>query len=122
MFSPDPSASQPNAGQSGPKTTSPSFPSGWCTYILICIDSSCYVGMTNNLAQRIRDHSSGKGPSYTKTTKPKLLGWFESHSNREAAMAREKQLKGWSRAKKQALARGDLQLGPATRNLWLPLD
>ncbi len=90
--------------------------------MLICIDTSYYVGMTNNLTQRIQDHSSGKGPTYTKITKPKLLVWFESHPNREAAAAREKQLKGWSRAKKQALARGVLHLGPATRNLWLPLD
>jgi putative endonuclease len=90
--------------------------------MLICIDGYYYVGLTNNLAQRIQDHSSGKGPTYTKTTKPKLLVWFESHSSREAATTREKQLKGWSRRKKQSLARGDLQLGSSARNLWFPLD
>ena len=90
--------------------------------MLLCIDGSYYVGLTNNLAQRIKDHSSGKGPIYTKTTKPKLLVWFESHPNRGAATTRERQLKGWSRTKKQSLARGDLQLGPSARNLWLQLD
>jgi tRNA/rRNA methyltransferase len=90
--------------------------------MLICIDGSYYVGLTNDLSQRILDHSSGKGPTYTKTTKPKLLVWFESHPNREAAATREKQLKGWNRAKKNALARGALPLSPATRNVWLPLD
>jgi len=90
--------------------------------MLICIDGSYYAGLTNDLAQRILDHCSGKGPAYTKITKPKLLVWYESHPTREAAVIREKQLKGWNRAKKNALARGTLPLGPATRNVWLPLD
>jgi predicted GIY-YIG superfamily endonuclease len=90
--------------------------------MLICIDGSYYVGLTNNLAQRIQDHASGKGPTYTKNAKPKLLAWFEFHPNREAATAREKQLKRWSRSKKSALARGMLQLRPEARNLWLSLE
>lgn len=97
------------------------LPAGWCTYMLICIDGSYYIGLTNDLSQRIQDHSSGKGPTYTKTTKPKLLIWFESHSNRESATAREKQLKGWTRAKKHALARAELRLGPAAQNVLLSL-
>jgi putative endonuclease len=104
-----------------PKGSSLTFPPGWCTYMLICIDGSYYVGLTNDLAQRIHDHSSGKGPSYTKGTKPKLLVWFESHPNREAAAARETQLKGWNRTKKHALARAGLQLGPAAHSVWLSL-
>jgi putative endonuclease len=104
-----------------PKASSIIFPPGWCTYMLICIDGSYYVGLTNDLAQRIHDHSSGKGPSYTKGTTPRLLAWFESHPNRDAAAAREKQLKGWNRTKKHALARAELQLGPAAHNVWLSL-
>ena len=38
------------------KGSSPAFPPGWCTNMLICIDGSYYVGMTNDLAQRIHDH------------------------------------------------------------------
>ncbi len=90
--------------------------------MLICIDGSYYVGLSNDPPQRIQDHSSGKGPTYTKSTKPKLLVWYESHPNRQAASSREKQLKGWNHSKKNGLARGELQLGPATRNVWLPLD
>ena len=104
-----------------PKASSLDLPLGWCTYLLICIDGSYYVGLTNDLAQRLDDHSSGKGPTYTKATKPKLLVWFESHPNRKAAAAREKQLKGWSRAKKDALARAKLQFGPASHSAWLSL-
>ena len=73
-----------------PKGSSPDFPPGWCTYMLICIDGSYYVGLTNDLPQRIQDHSSGKGPTYTKNSKPSILVWFESHPTREAASAREK--------------------------------
>ncbi len=58
--------------------------------MLICIDGSYYVGLTSDLAQRIHDHSVGKSTTYTKTTKPKLLVWFESHPIREAAATREK--------------------------------
>jgi predicted GIY-YIG superfamily endonuclease len=104
------------------KCLPPVFPTGWCTYMLICIDGSYYVGLTNDLTQRIQDHSSGKGPTYTKNTKPKLLVWYESHPNREAATAREKQLKGWSRTKKNALARGTVQLGPSSHNLRLTVN
>ena len=53
-----------------PNGSSPDFPPGWCTYMLICIDGSYYVGLTNDLTQRIQDHSLGKGPTYTKTTNP----------------------------------------------------
>jgi predicted GIY-YIG superfamily endonuclease len=97
------------------------LPTGWCTYMLICIDGSYYVGVSSNLAQRLQDHASGKGPTYTKTTKPKLLVWFESHPDRESAAAREKQLKGWTRTKKNALVRAEFQLGPSAYNLRLPL-
>ena len=100
-----------------PKGSSPAFHPGWCTYMLICIDGSYYVGMTNDPVQRIHDHSSGKGPTYTKTTKPKLLVWFESHPTREAAATREKQLKSWTRTKKHALARAELQLSPTAQNV-----
>jgi predicted GIY-YIG superfamily endonuclease len=117
--------SQPQSPKTPSRNTNPIsivFPKGWCTYMLICIDGSYYVGLTNDLAQRIQDHSSGKGPTYTKLTKAKLLIWFESHPNREAAAAREKQLKGWTRKKKHALARAELHVGPAAQNVWLPLD
>ena len=107
--------------QHHPKVSSPVFPSGWCTYMLICIDGSYYVGMTNDLAQRIQDHSSGKGPTYTKNNKPRLLVWFESHPTREAAPTRKKQLKLWTRTKKHALVRGELKLSPSAYNVRLPL-
>src|SRR5258708_16409126 len=95
------------------KVSCPVLPEGWCNYMLLSIDGSYYVGLTNDLTQRIQDHSSGKGPTYTKTTKPKLLVWYESHPIRETAASREKQLKGWNRTKKHLLARARLHPSPA---------
>jgi len=82
------------------------FPSGWCTYMLICVDGSYYVGLTHHLAQRVSNHAHGKGSGYTRGMKPFVLAWYESHSDRAAAEARERQIKSWSRKKKNQLARG----------------
>ncbi len=89
--------------------------------MLLCIDGSYYVGLTNDLSQRVHDHSHGKGSPYTKRTNPVALVWYEAHPSRESAASREKQLKGWSRGKKHALARGELLFGPAARCLWVSL-
>ena len=74
--------------------------------MLTCGDGSYYVGLTDDLAQRIGDHRDGKGSGYTKGTKPVILTWYELHADRVAAQARERQIKGWARAKKNQLARG----------------
>ena len=73
--------------------------------MLICIDGSYYVGLTDDLTQRITDHMHGKGSAYTKGIKPAMLAWYEPHEDRAAAQARERQIKGWGRAKKNQLAR-----------------
>jgi len=82
----------------------PPLPTGWCTYILICVDNCFYIGLTDDLSTRIRDHASGKGGTYTKSVKPTLFVWYESHTDRPSAAQRERQLKTWSHAKKQKLA------------------
>jgi putative endonuclease len=96
----------PLSERSESKGSSPILPTGRCTYLLICEDGSYYTGSTDNLAQRIRHHASGKGSGYTKSTNPKILAWHESHPDQRSAGARERQIKGWSRAKKNQLARG----------------
>jgi putative endonuclease len=80
------------------------FPSGWHCYLLLCSDDSYYCGITSDLTKRIRDHFSGKGSGYTKRFKPVELVWYESHQDRHRAAGREKQIKSWSREKKEALA------------------
>jgi len=73
--------------------------------MLICVDNSFYIGLTDDLPTRIADHASGKGSSYTKSAKPTIFVCYESHESRESASTRERQLKTWSRTKKQKLAR-----------------
>ncbi len=78
-------------------------------YLLRCSNGAFYVGLTDDLPRRLAEHQSGEGARYTREHRPVVLLWKESHSVREAAEAREAQIKRWSRAKKAALARGDLR-------------
>jgi predicted GIY-YIG superfamily endonuclease len=86
------------------------FPAGWHCYLLLCSNDSYYCGIASNLATRIRDHFSGKGSGYTKKFKPVALVWYESHDDRNHAAARERQIKSWSREKKECLAQSHREL------------
>jgi putative endonuclease len=69
-------------------------------YILICSDNSFYVGYTADLKKRILEHNSGQGSFYIKSKLPARLVYYEKYSTEPVAIAREKQLKGWTRKKK----------------------
>ena len=76
-------------------------------YILKCADGSYYVGSTTNLPLRLVEHQSGEGGVYTRTRLPvESVFSYEFQSDQEA-FVRERQIKGWSRVKKEALIRGD---------------
>jgi predicted GIY-YIG superfamily endonuclease len=77
------------------------------TYMLRCGDGSYYVGCTTNLDERIGQHIADVIPGYTSRRLPVNLVWVEEFSDIHDAIAVERQLKGWSRAKKQALLSGD---------------
>lgn len=79
-------------------------------YMLHCSDRSVYAGHTDNLEARIAGHDSGEVPGYTATRLPVTLVWCEEFPSRAEALAAERQIKGWSRAKKLALIRGDWPL------------
>ena len=79
-------------------------------YLLRCNDSSFYAGHTDNLELRIAQHWSGVMGGYTAKRLPIELVWSETFETREEALAAERQIKGWSRAKKQALIDGDWEL------------
>ncbi len=73
-------------------------------YILKCNDSSFYTGVTNNLERRIQEHRQGTSKcSYTADKLPVVLVWSETFNDINNAITIEKQIKGWSRRKKQAL-------------------
>lgn len=88
-------------------------------YLLLCADDSFYVGHTDDIDRRLREHEAGGSCGYTTPRRPVRLVWSESFASRNEAKAREAQIKRWSRAKKQALARGDLVgLQQASRKEW----
>ena len=77
-------------------------------YIIRCADASYYTGITNNTEIRIAQHNSGEDPNcYTFKRRPVELMYVEAFQNYEMAIACEKQIKGWSRKKKEALIAGN---------------
>jgi putative endonuclease len=65
--------------------------------------TTLYVGVTNNLRRRVREHQSLLREGFTSRYKLTTLVWFEQFDNVVDALACEKRIKGWTRAKKNAL-------------------
>jgi putative endonuclease len=78
-------------------------------YMLRCADGSYYVGSAtgHDLSPRIDQHNAGSYPGYTLTRRPVVLVWSEYFDRITDGIAVERQIKGWSRAKKEALIRSD---------------
>jgi putative endonuclease len=77
-------------------------------YMLKCADNSYYVGHTEHLENRLMQHHYKKYPNcYTATRLPVKLIYSQEFNTREEALASERQIKGWSRKKKEALIKGD---------------
>ena len=76
-------------------------------YILRCSDGSYYTGHTDNPEARLAAHQRGEIPGYTASRRPVALVFIERLHSRQDAFDRERQIKGWSRAKKEALIEGD---------------
>ena len=70
-------------------------------YILECADNSFYVGCTNNLERRLKQHNDSKwGAHYTKIRRPVTLKYSENFKTLKEARQREIEIKGWRREKK----------------------
>jgi len=76
-------------------------------YMLVCADESYYVGQTDDLDQRLAQHAAGTFPGHTSTRRPVRLVWSQEMTTRDEALVSERRIKGWTRAKKEALIRGD---------------
>ena len=85
-------------------------------YILSSANGVLYTGVTNDLERRIFQHQQKQIPGFTATHDINRLVYFEAHGDIRAAIAREKQVKGWRREKRIALIRS---LNPAFRDLSL---
>jgi putative endonuclease len=81
-------------------------PDSFFIYIILCAGGTFYVGSTNNVARRVQQHQSGRGAKHTNDNQVVRLVFVEGPFDRSAAIARERQLKGWGRAKKRALVMG----------------
>jgi putative endonuclease len=81
---------------------------GAFVYILRCRDGSYYIGSAtgDDLTPRIAQHQSGAFPGYTSSRRPVELAWSQYFERITDAIAAERQIKGWSRAKKEALIAG----------------
>ena len=83
----------------------------YCGYILKCSDNSYYTGITNNLERRMQEHIEGLNKTcFTYNKLPSFLVYQSVFNNPIEAIAFEKQIKGWSRKKKEALINGDIEL------------
>ncbi|MGQ0694359.1 MAG: GIY-YIG nuclease family protein [Nitrospiraceae bacterium] len=74
-----------------------------------CADGTIYVGHTENPETREKEHNTGRGARYTAIRRPVSLVYTEAFQSVDAAVRRERQLKRWSLAKKEALITGNLE-------------
>ena len=81
----------------------------YSVYILKCSDGTYYTGLTKDLDGRVQEHVTGSYPdSYTFRRRPVELVWSIVTDSYQEAFQWEHKIKGWSRAKKAALIRGDI--------------
>jgi putative endonuclease len=73
------------------------------TYITASRTHALYIGITNDMERRIAEHKEGTDNGFTAKYRCSRFVWFERYLTSNAAIAREKQLKGWRRTKKLAL-------------------
>jgi predicted GIY-YIG superfamily endonuclease len=76
-------------------------------YLLRCSDGSYYAGHTDHLEGRLWQHQQGLGCDWTNRRRPLKLVWSAEAPTRADALAFERRIKGWTRAKKEALIAGD---------------
>jgi putative endonuclease len=88
-------------------------------YIMTNRSGTLYTGVTNDLTRRIAEHKQGTGSTFTTRYRITRLLYMEETDDIHAAIAREKQLKGWTRAKKLALIAAK---NPKWVDLWEEIE
>ena len=76
-------------------------------YMLKCRDGSYYIGHTDDIEKRIAEHNDGSIKCYTQSRLPVKVVYTKDFATRDEALIAERQIKGWSRIKKEALIRDD---------------
>jgi len=82
-------------------------------------NGTLYVGMTNDLARRVHEHRTGAADGFTRKHNVKRLVWYETHSDVEIAIAREKSIKRWRRTFKLNVIE---EMNPEWDDLYLTLN
>jgi putative endonuclease len=83
---------------------------GASIYILRCVDGSYYTGITRrSVEERVSERGRGLIDSYTARRRPAVLVFSEYYLRIDEAIAAERRIKGWSRAKKESYMRGDFE-------------
>ncbi len=72
-------------------------------YMLMCNDEAYYIGHTDDIERRIAEHNDGSIKGYTQTRLPVKVVYVKDFATRDEALIAERQIKGWSRKKKEAL-------------------
>ena len=85
-------------------------------YIMASRSGVLYTGITNDLRRRVGEHKAGEVPGFTSKYRVTKLVYFERYTNVKEAIAREKEIKAWRRAKKIALLE---TLNPEWRDLGI---
>ncbi len=78
----------------------------WTVYILRCGDGSLYTGIAKNVEARVKQHSEGRGATYTRTRLPVQLLYRQEGLTHSKALIREAQIKALPRSKKEEIIRG----------------
>ncbi|MCR6628813.1 MAG: GIY-YIG nuclease family protein [Magnetospirillum sp.] len=91
----------------------------YAVYMVASVSSVLYVGVTNDLARRVSEHRSGAVDGFSRRYHCHRLVWYETFDDVRLAIAREKEIKGWRRVKKDALVRN---ANSAWRDLWEDLN
>ena len=98
------SKDQPTEGRTPPPDRDQPMPLEATVYILRCADGSYYTGLTKQPVEaRLWEHNEGLYDGYTRKRCPVVLVFTETYDRMLDAIAREQQIKGWTRAKKEAL-------------------
>ena len=90
-------------------------------YILECADGSYYTGLTRRpIEERVSEHNAGIVAGYTRSRRPVVLRCIETTESAWEAISRERQIKGWSRRKKEALIAGNYESLPELARSRVP--
>src|SRR2546428_5086973 len=79
-------------------------------YMVLCADGSIYTGHSDDLEARLAAHNDGRFRGYTFERRPVRLIFHQQFGTRIEALSAERQIKGWSRAKKLSMAQGDWEM------------